>query len=98
MRLSEKRTQYLRENMPYGIWTMPDGAIVLFNRQYQPIWYKQKGKPAVEMERSQWVNWEIQIHLFRDGNSPWKNRNTLKILTDLLENFGIETEVKEWSI
>lgn len=98
MRLSEKRTQYLREEMPYGAWTMSDGNLVLFNRSYQPIWYIRSGETPIPMNREDRMTWELQIYFYRDDNSPWKNRHTLKICLDFLECVGISTLAGDWKV
>jgi hypothetical protein len=90
--------------LPYGVWVRDDGSLVLFNRNYCPIWdrsadgevseigcacadanvttgYRDKARDCV------WIEWVEQHHFFDDGNPPWADRATKKMLTSVLADF-----------
>ena len=63
------RSAFARWNdLPYGIWTCPDGREVLFNRFYEPIW--QRRTPGSDPEAAdpfERVPYEKQAWFYNDG-------------------------------
>ena len=61
----------MRAQLPYGMWTCPDGRQVLFNRYYDPILQRYPGLLAITADPSEWVSWEHQEWFFKDATCPW---------------------------
>jgi hypothetical protein len=75
--------------LPYGQWHTQQGSIVLFDRQYRPIYSQDdKGNIAV-MSGNEWIDnidADKTEYFYNDGNSPDKEFHTLakvkKVLAD----------------
>jgi len=71
----ETRVTLTEATLPYGIWTCRDGRQVLFNRHYDPIWWRYPGQPATAADPNEWVMWIEQDFFFNDGDAPWDGWN-----------------------
>lgn len=71
--------------MPYGQWTCEDDRVVLFNRDYLPIWEKKNGlvQPANCYE---WVPWVKQEWFYNDSHSVTQS---IKIGLKVLRDWGV---------
>ena len=62
---------------PYGIWICPDGAQVLFDRNYVPRWSRAgDGSPAVPVPllpcgSGRWVKWQSSGYFFTGGEQAF---------------------------
>ncbi|MEQ8823816.1 MAG: hypothetical protein RIC14_05535 [Filomicrobium sp.] len=74
--------------LPYGIWVCADGTLYLFNRKYQPIWYRAPGaavaKPANRSERVPFVN---QVWLWDDDTDIAHNAEVANAMRKFLTKF-----------
>src|SRR6267378_6694541 len=77
---------HFRWRMPYGMWTTADGREILFNRDYQPIWQRRPGCTAKQIE-PQWIDYVKERWFFDDGNPPWFDDSTRRMLDDVLARF-----------
>jgi hypothetical protein len=64
-------------HIPYGLWTCPDGAQALFDRNYVPRWARPAdGSPAAPVPllpcgRGRWVKWQAGGYFFADGEQAF---------------------------
>lgn len=57
--------------LPYGVWTLPNGDQVLFNRKYEPIRVRNAATGAVSVCDPHWVEGDKSTEYFYDdGNGP----------------------------
>jgi hypothetical protein len=88
----------MRVMLPYGLWTCADGRQVLFNRNYDPIWWRYPGQPATAADLNDWVKWEQQEWFFCDADAPWDGWNgrehakTRRRCGDILKSWGLDPE------
>lgn len=76
-----------RRDLAYGQWLIADGATVLFNRAYSPIWRKSdagewqpiEGNPRIE-------NIETTQCFYRDGHSE---REKARLARDAMQALGV---------
>lgn len=55
----------LRNDVPYGVWTCPDGREVLFNRWYEPLWQRGPGDvPPTAADPREWVEFQRQTWFY----------------------------------
>lgn len=79
----------MRLRLPYGEWREKDGTRVLFSRDYCPLWkIAPDGKPAAD-DPWRLVKHVQQSWFWKDHNTPWRNRETLKRMEGLLAELGI---------
>lgn len=88
--------EYYRVAYPYGKWTTKDGAEVLFNREYQPIWVKHPDGKVDSAARDWWVpNIVKQEWYYNDSNPPNDDRRLKNACDSLircskaLKEFGV---------
>ena len=87
-RIYDNQRHYdMYHNLPYGMWIMDNGDFYLFNRDYKPILFVggERNRIIVVNARDRRIEWKHEVHFYRDGNPPWKNKNTLKQLNDMLD-------------
>jgi hypothetical protein len=94
-KLSERRIEYMKAVLPYGMWTCADGRQVLFNRRYKPIWQRYPGHPATVAEVEEWVPWIRQEWFYHDGNSPWRYAVGLRSCGKVLAAWDLQVQA-EW--
>jgi hypothetical protein len=86
---------YLRQTLPYGAWSEKDGSIVLFNRNYEPLWRRSpdgtttKVTGAISHRGVVWIDWTKQEHFFHDGCTPWHNVKTRELCESILRWFDV---------
>lgn len=59
--------------LPYGYWTLEDGSIVLFSRDYKPLWHKSAER-TVRMDPWTWVSAIVSHSFFHSpkvGEMSW---------------------------
>jgi hypothetical protein len=79
----------MRLYMPYGLWTLPDGSEVLFNRNYCPIWKRSPSGEVDNIAPELWVRYVKEQWYFREGTEPWFNRYSLEICQQVLQDWGV---------
>jgi hypothetical protein len=85
---SSPKWHLLHVHLPYGKWTCGDGREVLFNRFYEPMWERSPGQAAKRANPSERVPFVEQIWFFKDGNPPWRKKETLAACLAVLRDFG----------
>jgi hypothetical protein len=92
--------------LPYCLTSWPelDGRQVLFNRNYEPIWQRLPGCPAVpanpEERIARWGN----DYFYDECNSPpkrpdpWRSKKTRQILEAVLAEFIAGRDVSQWVV
>lgn len=55
----------LRLRFVYGVWSEPDGAKVLFSRDYVPMWRLREGQPPQMTSPSEWIRHEREEWFWR---------------------------------
>jgi hypothetical protein len=78
------RREVMRRELPYGIWIEKNGAEVLFNRDYRPIWRRRPGgnvsrvRDPIGPSGEMWIYWVSQDHFYNDGCTPWHDAKSRK--------------------
>ncbi|ESQ92531.1 hypothetical protein ABENE_07800 [Asticcacaulis benevestitus DSM 16100 = ATCC BAA-896] len=89
--------------LPYGFWTLPDGARLVFSREYLPLWYLKPGQKPERIPPWLWIEqiedetyfahgreWEWYYPAYRQTCIRWLAENGihgLPILADALPLF-----------
>ena len=73
---TENLRQIVRADLfAYGFWMLKDGTLVVFNRRYAPMFYREPGKAWLEVKGSPWYeNIEEEENLYHDGHSELQKR------------------------
>lgn len=82
----------MRFVLPYGKWTCTDGKEILFNRDYCPIWYRDKDGFVDTLDPATWIEFEKQEWFFGDTDPPWQSRKTYKKCKSILGSWGAVEE------
>ena len=61
----------MRLYLLYGSWTEPDGSIVLYSRDYMPMWRLREGKKAERTNPWERIRFDHQQGFWDDSNTPW---------------------------
>jgi hypothetical protein len=89
--MNKKEWEYRKSELPYGTWTLADGALVLFNRYYAPMHKRAPDgsitswpKPYTNDHNPSgptWVKWTSQSWLYDDATpEPQKRKAGIKAL------------------
>jgi hypothetical protein len=71
--MSRLKRYVLHYELAYGFWKLKDGTIVLYNRDYHPIWHKQPGEDWERYpDRNSWVDEIAEQHWFYGGTATEK--------------------------
>ena len=80
---------FMRHRLPYGMWTCADGREVLFNRNYKLIWERRPGQPVQLASLSERVPFVKEEWFYKDGNTPWSDRDSENRCEDVLRAWGV---------
>lgn len=81
--------EYRRSNLPYGMWILSDGTVVLFNRDYYPIWKLVSGR-WVDADGREWIkNIANKLWFYRDRDTK-SEKQLVNRLELLLQRFRCE--------
>ena len=95
-RLSPRRTVEAQLH-PYGIWRLDDGAEVMFDRAYRPMWLRGRpGEPAIRMSGLEWVAWDRQDYLFVGRVDLKLYKQLLKAEADFAAGREIQMPIREF--
>ena len=61
----------MRLYIAYGVWTEPDGSMVLFSRDYFPLWRLREGHAPERLFPWLWIKHVEQSWYWGDSNTPW---------------------------
>jgi len=75
--------------LPYGQWTESDGSIVLFSRDYKPLWRICQSKEVVRINPWDWINWDQQVWFWDYKNSPFDDEQRHQEEVQRLKEFGV---------
>lgn len=78
-----------RLRLIYGAWTEPDGAKVLFSRDYAPLWRLREGQRPQQVPPTEWIKHQAETWFWEDATAPWEDRHRLAEEEDRLASFGI---------
>lgn len=73
--------------LPYGMWVCADGRVVIFNRNYSPIWERLPDGTVQRANPHEWIKWTRQSW-FDLGSARYERdaRERLrKVLADFLD-------------
>ena len=73
----------------YGAWTEPDGAKVLFSRDYAPMWRLRDGSPPQQVAPTDWIKFEREERFWEDATAPWEDQRRIVEEQARLKLFGI---------
>jgi len=81
--------------LPYGKWTCADGTEVLFNRDYCPIWQKNKNGTVSAIEPDIYIEKEEPGEFyFNDRTAPWYgDKQSLAECVGVLEEWGVRDKI-----
>ncbi|MCR0983138.1 hypothetical protein [Roseomonas populi] len=63
----------MRLHMPYGFWTEAEGSIVVFSRDYKPMWRIRPDSSVERVEPWLWIRHVRETYLWQVGDEPWEN-------------------------
>ncbi|HWA88626.1 MAG TPA: hypothetical protein VG889_01230 [Rhizomicrobium sp.] len=75
--------------LPYGFWTESDGSIVLFSRDYFPLWRIRKGSSQERLNPWLRINFVKEEWFWNDGVVQLDSAELREQLKAVLEKFGI---------
>jgi hypothetical protein len=78
-----------RLRLAYGVWTEPDGAKVLFSRDYVPMWRLQDGLPPQPVALTDWIKFEQEEWFWEDATAPWEDLRRIAEEEARLKSYGI---------
>jgi hypothetical protein len=78
-----------RLRLAYGVWTEPDGARVLFSRDYAPMWRLRDGSPPQQAAPTEWIKFDRQEFFWEDATAPWEVPARIAEEEARLKSFGI---------
>lgn len=97
-----RKADYIRLYYPYGRWVTEDGTEVLFNRDYHPIWRKDKTGLVGLARKDWWVPGIIKAEYYYNDNDPphgpsnlKRTKEAQKRCLDALEKFGVTDALRE---
>lgn len=78
-----------RLSIPYGMYKCNNGREVLFNREYQPIWTrnKEKGEIAEQADPKEWIKFKEQLWFYNDFATPIGNKKVNQACRRILDAF-----------
>jgi hypothetical protein len=79
----------LRLRFVYGVWTEPDGAKVLFSRDYAPMWRLRDGQPPQMVSPFEWIRHEHEEWFWEDATAPWNDRRRIAEEEARLTSYGV---------
>ena len=82
-----RKIEFVRRQLPYGLYHCADGREVLFDRDYCPIVSRRPGEAAVLADSSEQIAFTGQKWFYDDGTPE---RTKLKAATDKLREWGFE--------
>ena len=93
----------IRCEMPYGMWTLKDGSVFLYNRCYENLVGKDPNGGLIIAHPDKWHGKENPIvkhdYFYNDLTNPVRNKKTLEkvmqIKHEFLTKFGIPKIIKE---
>jgi hypothetical protein len=62
----------MRLYLVYGSWTERDGSVVLYSRDYLPLWRLREGKKPERANPWEWIRFDHQRGFWDDSNTPWR--------------------------
>ncbi|WP_312338242.1 DUF5623 domain-containing protein [Sphingobacterium sp.] len=89
-----KKFHPMRLSLPYGKWFCENGAEVLFNRDYIPIWMKDKNGKVHQIDPdTNVVNVGNLVFYFNDGSTPWGgNQSTFVKCKNILLSWNVSNK------
>ncbi|WP_207457231.1 hypothetical protein [Azospirillum sp. SYSU D00513] len=79
-----------RLRLPYGRWTEPDGAVVLFSRDYAPLWRLRPNTVPEPLPPWLWIQHEGREEwLWQGAKTPWSDPATARAMEALLWDAGV---------
>lgn len=85
----------MRLYLPYGKWTLKDGTEILFNRDYCPMWQKNKVGTVTGISPTTDVIKESSEFYFDDRTAPYYRGNIkhLRNCQAILKNWGVDQKL-----
>ena len=79
--------------LPYGIWREADGAEVIFNRGYTPLWRRAPDGTVTRIPHNPdakvWIEWVKQTFLYETRTPPDRNKAVRQRCEALLREWGV---------
>ncbi|MFV1852834.1 MAG: hypothetical protein ACMZ66_19335, partial [Thalassospira sp.] len=74
----------------YGSWREKDGSLVLFSRDYKPLWRVRKNKHPERVSPWLWIDFVEQEHFWGDENCPWDSKKRQLEENQRLHCYGVK--------
>lgn len=75
--------------LPYGQWTLRDGSIVLFSREYCPMWKIVIGRAPERLHPAAWIKFEEEKFFWEGIKMPWSNHDIYSQEMNRMDQLGI---------
>lgn len=84
---------FMRDALPYGLWTTAEGREVLFSRDYRPIWSRMPGQSAVAADPEERIRFVREEWIYTGHRPPWRNKARLRECLQALRDWGAPVPV-----
>jgi hypothetical protein len=81
----------MRLFLPYGVWEEPDGARILFSRDYCPLWRIREDSAPERVRPWEQIKFSSQSWYWDDGNTPWSKEKTYTACIKVLEGHRVRS-------
>lgn len=79
----------MRLYLAYGMWTETTGSIVLFSRDYMPLWRLVPGQRPQRANPWERISYTRQEWFWDDTETPWSNKHRYQTELARLASFGV---------
>lgn len=80
--------------LPYGLYALPDGGLVVFDREYCPIAAINTNTQPTPLDPEHWVEEKGQVHFYDDGNPPYQDPSVFPQILYLTRYWRLSDEVR----
>lgn len=83
----------------YGMWREPTGALVLFSRDYCPLW-RIRGKTVERAAPDEWIDYSEQKWFWNDStHRPWGRDDRIEEEAQRLRSYGVDSApLLKWAL
>jgi hypothetical protein len=79
----------IRLYLPYGYWVEQNGARVIFNRDYKPMWRVHDGGLTERIDPWDRIHFNQQVFLWEDAKTPWHSPLLRQTLEETLKAWNL---------
>jgi hypothetical protein len=93
------KKELIKSELPYGIWTLKDNTVFLFNRYYENLIGKNSNGELITIHPDFWHGKENPIikheYFYKDFTSPVRNKKMLERVIRIKNEFLRGKEIPE---